>query len=97
MVPCAVDCPCGCGQAERLPVVITEVYRGDRRQCIEYHNYRHSGCHIGGTIVTLEGAEYRRLGPLFDPDRYRVGLTPSEMAQQPLLADGGFVLDGGER
>lgn len=68
--PGSIPCPCGTGEATltRTPIVEPFTFDGSK-QAVHYH-YRHSGCHIGGTVVVVEGAAHRRVGPLFDPGRY---------------------------
>jgi len=89
-VPETVPCPCGNGYAERKPEHITEP--GPRRKRRTIYHYRHTGCLIGGTIVVEFGRIVRKLGPLFDPDRFGIGeIAPA--STERVLADGGEVVE----
>lgn len=63
--PETTPCPCGAGHAER-------VHASGNRGHVE-HYYRHRGCPYGGTVVVVNGALCRRVGPVFQPARYGVG------------------------
>jgi hypothetical protein len=62
--PETVRCTVCDGRAERL----SSAWQGEG---IVYHNYqcRDDGCPAGGTIVTHESAENRRVGPVFRAPR----------------------------
>jgi hypothetical protein len=62
--PATVSCTACDGRAERL----SNAWQGEG---IVYHNYqcRDDGCPAGGTIVTHESAENRRVGPVFRAPR----------------------------
>lgn len=86
-VPESVPCVCGSGDAEQTTQPVSEPYTFDASKRAIHHHYKHTGCPYGGTIVTVDGALYRRVGPVFQPARYGLGNVPSVR----------LATDGGER
>lgn len=70
--PESVPCPCGTGEASLRERTISEPYTFDASKRAVHYHYRHNGCALGGTIVPVDGAIKRRLGPVFEPERYSV-------------------------
>lgn len=78
-VPARVPCPCGKGDAVR-----TERPTADpdpHGRALFHFHFRHGPCGLGGTITAIDGKIQRRLGPVFDPQRYGgvgVGVSASD-------------------
>lgn len=81
-----VPCPCGNGYATHRRETVSRPNGNVRRHVV--HHYRHSGCHIGGHVVTLNGNVVSKGGPLFRAGRDELGRFQSA-ADTRLIADGG--------
>lgn len=86
-VPETVPCPCGNGYADHRRETVSNPNGRFRRKTV--HHYRHSGCDLGGHIVTRNGKTLGRGGPVFDAERFDVGAFERSSAKT-IATDGGI-------